>query len=125
MDAIEQLSYLLFLKRLDDQENQRERQAQRRGEAFIPSLPEEMRWRHWSQFSAAAALKHVRETVFPWFREMGEAGSSFQRYMPNAEFKINKPALLIEACKTIDQMQIFRGRLGGAPHEPIPPLPRV
>ena len=106
MDAIEQLSYLLFLKRLDDQENQRERQAQRRGEPFVPSLPEEMRWRHWSQFSAEAALKHVREQVFPWFRGMGEAGSSFQRYMPNAEFKINKPALLIEACKTIDQMEI-------------------
>jgi len=106
MDAIEQLSYLLFLKRLDDQENQRERQAQRGGEPFVPSLPEEMRWRHWSQFSAADALKHVRERVFPWFREMGEAGSSFQRYMPNAEFKINKAALLIEACKTIDQMEI-------------------
>lgn len=55
MDAIEKLSYLLFLKRLDDQENQRERQAQRRGEAFTPSLPEEMRWRHWSQFSAEAS----------------------------------------------------------------------
>ena len=106
MDAIEQLSYLLFLKRLDDQENQRERQAQRRGEAFVPSLPEEMRWRHWSQFSAEASLKHVREKVFPWFRGMGETGSSFQRYMPNAEFKVNKPALLIEACKTIDQMEI-------------------
>ena len=106
MDAIEQLSYLLFLKRLDDQENQRERQAQRRGEAFVPSLPEEMRWRHWTQFSAEASLKHVREKVFPWFRGMGETGSSFQRYMPNAEFKVNKPALLIEACKTIDQMEI-------------------
>jgi type I restriction-modification system DNA methylase subunit len=32
--------------------------------------------------------------------------SSFEQYMQNAEFKINKPALLIEACKLIDQMEI-------------------
>ena len=37
---------------------------------------------------------------------MGTTGSSFQLYMQNAECKINKPALLIEACKLIDQMEI-------------------
>jgi type I restriction enzyme M protein len=30
MDSIEQFSYLLFLKRLDDAENQREKQLKRR-----------------------------------------------------------------------------------------------
>ncbi|MCP4168383.1 MAG: SAM-dependent DNA methyltransferase [Chloroflexi bacterium] len=106
MDAIEQLSFLLFLKRLDDEENRRERQAGRRGEAFIPQVAAEMRWNHWSRMAAGDALKHVREQVFPWLKEMGGDGSSFQRYMANAEFKINKPALLIEACKSIDAMQI-------------------
>lgn len=33
LDAIEQVSYLLFLKRLDDRENAAERQAKRRGES--------------------------------------------------------------------------------------------
>ncbi len=33
LDAIEQFSYLLFLKRLDDRENAAERQAKRRGES--------------------------------------------------------------------------------------------
>jgi type I restriction enzyme M protein len=106
MDAIEQLSFLLFLKRLDDQENQRERQAQRGGKPFVPSLAEAMRWRHWSHFAAEKMLKHVREELFPAFRALGEEGSSFQRYMANAEFKINKAALLTEAVKTIDQMEI-------------------
>ena len=36
MDAIEQLSYLIFLKRLDDRENAAERQAMRRGETYAP-----------------------------------------------------------------------------------------
>jgi type I restriction enzyme M protein len=106
MDAIEQLSYLFFLKRLDDVENQRERQAQRRGELYLPRVPLEMRWGHWTHFEAQEALKHVREAVFPWFKEMGGEGSSFERYMQNAEFKINKPSLLIEACQAIDQMRL-------------------
>jgi type I restriction enzyme M protein len=106
MDAIEQLSYLFFLKRLDDVENQRERQAQRRGELYLPRVPLEMRWGHWTHFEAQEALRHVREAVFPWFKEMGGEGSSFERYMQNAEFKINKPSLLIEACQAIDQMRL-------------------
>jgi type I restriction enzyme M protein len=106
LDAIEQLSYLLFLKRLDDVENQRERQAQRQGQKYKSRYPEKMRWSHWTRFEASDALKHVREVVFPWFKEMGAEGSSFERYMQSAEFKINKSTLLIKACQTIDQMEI-------------------
>ncbi len=66
-----------------------------------------MRWRYWSQLPEASnALKHLRDQVFPWFRELSNEGSSFDLYMKNAELKINKPSLLAEACKLIDQMQI-------------------
>ncbi len=106
MDAIEQFSYLLFFKRLDDLENQAQRRANRRGEPYQPKVPEEMRWGYWTRLEAAQALAHVKEVVFPWFRKMGESGSSFEQYMKTAEFKINKPSLLIEACKAIDEMQI-------------------
>lgn len=106
MDAIEQLSYLFFLKRLEDAENQAEKQARLRGELFLPRVPDEMRWRYWTNLPAEQALAHVREKVFPWFKEMGRDGSSFERYMKNAEFKINRPNLLITACKAIDDMHI-------------------
>ena len=106
LDAIEQFSYLLFLKRLDDRENALERQAKRRGTAYESRLPAEMRWQNWTQYEASQSLRHLRETVFPWFRTLGVQGSSFERYMVNAECKISKPSLLIEACKLIDQMEI-------------------
>ncbi len=106
MDAIEQLSYLIFLKRLDDRENAAERQATRRGETYTPSVPAEMRWGYWTQLEAGKALAYLRDVIFPWFRGLGAEGSSFERYMGNAELKINKPALLIEACKLIEGMQI-------------------
>ncbi|MBN1889084.1 MAG: N-6 DNA methylase [Thermoflexales bacterium] len=106
MDAIEQLSYLIFLKRLDDVENHQERQAQRRGQAYRSRIPAEMRWGQWTQLKAEDALRVLKERVFPWFRQLGDEGSSFERYMKNAECKINRPSLLIEACKTIDQIQL-------------------
>lgn len=106
MDAIEQLSYLIFLKRLDDRENAAERQAGRRGESYAPGVPAKMRWGYWTQLKSEEALAHLRDEIFPWFRKLGAEGSSFERYMGNAELKINKPALLIEACKLIEGMQI-------------------
>ncbi len=106
LDAIEQFSYLLFLKRLDDAENARQRQAGRRGIEYTPRVPPMMRWGFWTNMEADRALKHLKEGIFPWFRTLGESGSSFERYMGDAECKINKPALLIEACKLIDSMQI-------------------
>ena len=106
LDAIEQLSYLIFLKRMDDRENAAEHLAKLHRMAFTSRVPTEMRWSHWTQFEAAAMLDHLKSVVFPWFRNLGEGGSSFERYMQNAELKINKASLLVEACKVIDQMQI-------------------
>lgn len=51
-------------------------------------------------------LKHVRDVVFPWFRTLGVSGSSFERYMQSAEFKINKASLLVEAVNAIDTLRI-------------------
>ena len=106
MDAIEQLSYLLFLKRMDEAETERERQARLRGQDYKPKLLDEMRWNQWTKLPAAEALRHLKEKIFPNITSLSAEGSSFERYMQNAECKINKPSLLIEACKCIDEMKI-------------------
>ena len=106
MDAIEQFSYLLFLKRLDDTESRRERLAKKLGQAYTPSLAQTLRWGYWTNLKAEEALSHLKDVIFPELRKLGAAGSSFERYMANAECKISKPSLLIEACKLIDQMEI-------------------
>ena len=106
LDAIEQFSYLLFLKQLDDAEQQNERRAQRLGEPYTPAISSEPHWSTWTHYTTADTLQHVREKVFPWLKTLGGNGSSFERYMQNAEFKINKPNLLVEACAFINQMRI-------------------
>jgi type I restriction enzyme M protein len=107
LDAIEQLSYLLFMKRLDEEDLKREQGARRRNQEYQSAFSDStMRWSHWTKLKADDALKHIKEKVFPMLKDMGAEGSSFQEYMQNAEFKINKPSLLIEACKMIDEMKI-------------------
>jgi type I restriction enzyme M protein len=107
MDAIEQFSYLMFLKRLDEDEQRRELQARRRGLEYRQTFEPELRWSHWTKITPAGdALKHVKEKVFPALKELAAKDSSFGEYMNNAEFKINKPSLLIEACNEIDGMAV-------------------
>lgn len=106
MDAIEQFSYLLFLKRLDDAENRRQRQAERLKKEYQPQLQPEFRWGYWTNLKAEESLKYLKEVIFPQMRTLGGTTSSFQLYMQNAECKINKPSLLIEVCKLIDNMDI-------------------
>lgn len=107
LDAIEQLSYLFFLKRIDEAEDKRKRTADLRGLEYKPTFEDEtLRWNYWTRLSAGEALKHVKEKVFPALKTISGAGSSFELQMENAEFKINKPNLLIEACKAIDEMNL-------------------
>lgn len=115
VDAIEQLSFLIFLKRLDEREEDNARRAKRLGVRYDtmfrdPELPRsdwpKLRWTYWSQMEAGAALKHVKERVFPFLKKLGDEGGPFAEYMKDAEFKIKKPSLLIEACKAIDDMRI-------------------
>jgi len=106
LDAIEQFSYLLFLKRLDDRENAAERQAKRKGTTYQPSVKREMRWGYWTQMKAEEALSHLKNVVFPGLVDLADVKSSFGEYMKGAQCKINKAGLLIEACNLIDQMKI-------------------
>ncbi|MGI8494708.1 MAG: type I restriction-modification system subunit M, partial [Pyrinomonadaceae bacterium] len=107
LDSIEQFSYLLFLKRIDDEEKQREQNARLRGQEFEPLFADnEMRWGYWTNLPAADALKHVKEKVFPALKRIGSGESSFAIQMENAEFKINKANLLIEVCRAIEELHI-------------------
>jgi type I restriction enzyme M protein len=107
LDAIEQLSFLFFLKQLDEREQDAERAAKKRGQKFQPLFTdEELRWSYWTQLPGAKAITIVKEKVFPFLKKLGAKTGSFGEHMATAEFKINKASLLIEACKAIDEMQI-------------------
>ncbi|MBI2966215.1 MAG: N-6 DNA methylase [Bacteroidetes bacterium] len=119
LTAIEQMSYLIFLKRLEDMDNARAAAAKRRKtdfksifdkyEKLHPSPIGEgkgVRWSYWSQLPGDEMLRHVRDTVFEFLRNLGSETSSFTQHMEDAMFTIPKASLLQEAVKIIDDMHI-------------------
>ncbi|MCB1907847.1 MAG: SAM-dependent DNA methyltransferase [Rhodocyclaceae bacterium] len=125
LTAIEQITYLLFMKRLDELDLKRQADAEFTGEAYtsrfagtwIPpeyrnqSEPEKfaierssLRWSEFKRMQAEEMLQHVQTKVFPFLKDLNGADSSFTHHMKNAVFIIPKPALLVEAVKTIDEI---------------------
>lgn len=125
LTAIEQITYLLFMKRLDELDQKRQADGEWTGEKYISKFegtwipPEERNWPvaeqrpidkrtlRWSEFKRMQAeemLQHVQGKVFPFLKDLNGAESNFTHHMKNAVFIIPKPALLVEAVKTIDEI---------------------
>ena len=125
LTAIEQITYLLFMKRLDELDQKRQADAEWTGERYdskfegkwIPPEyrnqpdPEKfavdkrtLRWSEFKRMQAEEMLLHVQTRVFPFLKDLNGAESRFTHHMKNAVFIIPKPALLVEAVKTIDEI---------------------
>lgn len=107
--AIEQISYLIFMKRLEDTDNQQKKAAERRNQNYssIFKGKETCRWSHWMHFDAERMLKHVRDTVFPFIKELNGGNNFYAEAMKDAVFLIPKPSLIQEAVKIIDEINLF------------------
>ena len=118
LTAIEQITYLLFMKRLDDLDLKRTADAEFTGEPYISKFDGEftlpgtaqkvdkqtLRWSHFKRMSAEEMLSHVQMNVFPFLKQLSGDESPFTRHMKNAVFIIPKPALLVEAMSTIEEI---------------------
>jgi len=104
--AIEQMSYLLFMKKLEDEDNKREQEAQFTGEKHksIFKGHEDCKWTSWTTLPAERILDHVRDKVFKFMRELGD--EDYNQYMHGANFAIPTSSLLIEAVNIINDMHI-------------------
>lgn len=115
LTAIEQITYLIFMKRLDENEAKRERDAEWTGEKYTSKFSgtytpqgskekinkSDLRWSNFKHLPADEMLLHVQTKVFPFLKDI-EGGDKFTKSMANAVFIMPKPSLLVEAIKTID-----------------------
>lgn len=111
LSVIEQISYLLFIKRLDDLELAQEKKANRLNKPIGNPLfaPEQQRCR-WSYFKnltdSEEMLRIVRDEAFPFIKTLGQSAedSAYVRHMKDAVFLIANPALLASVVGQIDQI---------------------
>lgn len=101
--VIEQITYLLFMKALDEVETNNEQTEQILGVKFKRIFDEEHQDCRWSKFknmSSTEMFKVVSEKAFPFIKNMQPSKeSSFSRYMENAIFII-PTALVLEKLVT-------------------------
>jgi type I restriction enzyme M protein len=123
-DYITQISWLLFLKYIDDREANREVDAELTGKPYEPLFKSEFMWRNWAspkkdgkkditaQDSGKDLLKFVNEKLFPYLRQFKNAAldPSSMRYKIGEIFgeltnKINNGHNLRDAIDIIDTME--------------------
>lgn len=112
---IEQITYLLFLKRLDELHTLEENKANRlkkpierrifpKGKDDRGRDYNDLRWSVFKHFEAKEMFEVVSEHAFPFLRNLGGDDSTYARHMKDARFTIPTPGLLAKVVDMIDKV---------------------
>ncbi|MEO2208228.1 class I SAM-dependent DNA methyltransferase [Paenibacillus pabuli] len=116
---IEQLTYLLFIKGLDEGELKKENEAEFLGleyKGIFSEMPADfnevqkkhwpmMRWTQFKNLPAQEMYEVMVSTIFPFIKTLGgKEESAFSKYMKDAMFQINKPATLQKVVTALDSI---------------------
>ncbi len=108
LKVMEQLTYLLFIRRLDDLHTAAENKANRLGQpvenAVYRKSEDQLRWSRLKNADPALMYQTVAEQVFPFLRSLGVDGSTYSQHMKDARFTIPTPALLSRVMDMLDDI---------------------
>jgi len=113
LEVIEQITYLLFLRRLDDlqtlEENKSTRLKKLMERRVFPGGKDargrdydDLRWSHFKHLAPAEMYAVVGEHAFPFLRTLGGDDSTYAHHMKDARFTIPTPALLAKVVDLLD-----------------------
>ena len=119
LSVIEQLTYLLFIKRLDELHTLKERKAARIGKpvedpVFAPGQ-DHLRWSRFKETAPETMFTTVRDEVFPFIKGLGRNGnggdgdpddSTYTRHMKDALFMIPAPRVLANVVDQLDTIDM-------------------
>ena len=116
----EQITYLLFMKMLDEKQLEKESIANLTGDKLLnPTFPEgdwhnpstdqdipynELRWHVFKEFEPSHMLNRVRNDVFIFLRSIGGTGSAYSKAMEDTVFQINNARLLSRVVEGIEEL---------------------
>jgi type I restriction enzyme M protein len=110
LGVIEQITYLIFLRRLDDLQTAKENRANRTHQPIENPIyaddKQQLRWSRFKNMPPENMLALVRDEVFPWLREVGGEGSTYSTQMEGAQFTIPTANLLTKVVDLIDEIPI-------------------
>lgn len=109
---VEQLTYLIFIKDLDETETRNERMAKRLGTDFTPIFgpdQQHFRWKNLKEMDVTerhTIFGNTVDGVFPFIRSLGSEKSLFSTYMKGASFGISKPSVLDQVIEKLERIDM-------------------
>jgi type I restriction enzyme M protein len=115
LEVMEQITYLLFIRRLDDLhtlelnkslrlKKPMERRVFPEGADPKKRPYEDLRWSRFRDSAPADMFAVVGEHVFPFLRTLGGDGSTYAHHMKDARFTVPTPALLAKVVDLLAQV---------------------
>lgn len=121
LTVIEQITYLMFLRLLDLEEERKESRAKRTNKPFKGYYEGRDDPRRWSRLrelgNPEATLEAVRDKAFKHLKEIGGQDTSFGRHMKDAIFMVPKASLLVTAMELINDLPLDQGDTKGDLYE--------
>ena len=115
LSVIEQLTYLLFIKGLDELHTRKEHKAARTGkpieEPVFAADQNALRWSHFKELAPERMFETVRDGVFPFIKPMGRTGgsdeaSTYSHHMQDALFMMPTARVLASVVDQLDDIDM-------------------
>ena len=125
LTVIEQLTYLMFIKILDDNEIRKEANAAALEiEVTNPVFDKEhqnCRWSVFKHYEAEAMFRNMNDNVFPFIKEGITNGkdTAFARYMKDALFQIPSAHVLVKIIAELDDLDMNNKDVMGDVYEEL------
>jgi len=117
LEVIEQITYLMFIRDLDDADNKREKESAMLGLPYKSIFAEEvkigdrtidgkqLKWSVFHDFPAGRMYEVMQEWVFPFIKNLhSDKNSAYSKYMDDAIFKLPTPLLLSKVVDSLDEI---------------------
>lgn len=110
LTVIEQLTYLMFIRSLDEKELENESFENLTGETMPKIFPpteagQNLRWSRFKEKDPRAIYEIISQQVFPFIKKMnGSAQTAFSRYMDDAMFLMPTPQVLQKVITGLDEL---------------------
>lgn len=110
ISVIEQFTYLLFIRRLDEIHTIRERKANATNkdieDPIFTTEQSELRWKNLLNADPQAMFNTVKDKVFPFIKTINGEDTAFAKHMSDAIFMIPKPIVLDRVMRLIDSIEM-------------------
>jgi len=117
LSVIEQLTYLLFIKRLDELHTLKEQKANRTKKPIEDPVftegQDHLRWSHFRERAPEQMFATVRDEVFPFIKSLGHNGddgdpedSTYTNHMKDALFMMPTPRVLANVVDQLDSIDM-------------------